>query len=53
MSKLAILSAGSDVLRLDNVKRTIVLRKGPLNINTELNFDFLIFHCILEKRYNS
>ena len=25
---------------LDDAKRTVVLRKGPLNINTELNYDF-------------
>ena len=26
--------------KLDNVKRTIILQKGLLNIITELNYDF-------------
>ena len=38
---------------LDNAKRTIVLRKRPLNINTELNYDVFLFNYILEKSYNS
>ena len=38
---------------LDNAKRTIVLRKRPLNINTELNYDIFLFNYILENSYNS